>query len=350
MSVVALPSRVAAAWRLRRRRALLVLWPALALSLLLALVLGSVELQAQAMAFSIARAFSGLHDDTLAGIVLGLRLPRALVAAAVGGMLALSGALLQSLLRNPLADPYVLGVSGGASCAATSAIALGLGATAIALSSAAGALVALLLLLAIARRSLLGRGLEEGEGGGSSVLLGGVMIGSLCFAALGVGLALAPDGALRPIVFWLLGDLGGSTRLDTASAALLCWLALYLVARADARAIDLLQRGELEAFAKGVNTRAVQRRQVAVSAVATGIAVSLAGAIGFVGFVAPHLVRHRLGSDPRVVLPVATLLGACLVVLADTAARTVAPPLELPVGAVTALLGAPVFLWQLQRR
>jgi len=143
VSVVALPARIAAPWRLRRRRALLVLWPAFAGSLVLALVLGSVELQAQAMLSSFGRALAGLHDDTLAGIVLGLRLPRALVAAAVGGMLALSGALLQSLLRNPLADPYVLGVSGGASCAATAAIALGLGATAIALSSATGALLAL---------------------------------------------------------------------------------------------------------------------------------------------------------------------------------------------------------------
>jgi iron complex transport system permease protein len=334
----------------RRRRALALLGAALLAALVLAVLVGSVGVSPGAMAEALAARLTGSSDGSLAGVLLDLRLPRALVAASVGGMLALSGALLQSLLRNPLADPYVLGVSGGAALAATTALALGLGAGAIALASAGGALAALVALLAIARHAMSGRGAAEGDPSANAVLLSGVMIGSLCLAALSVALAVAPDGRLRSIIFWMLGDLGSAAGGMAALVALLAWGALFAAARSDAAALELLQRGELQAFSQGVRTNLVQRRQIVVSALATGVAVSLAGAIGFVGFVAPHLVRHHLGSDPRIVLPASTLLGAVLVLLADSVARTLQAPIELPVGAVTAMIGVPVFLWQLQRR
>jgi iron complex transport system permease protein len=350
VSTLALAAGTAGERAARRRRALVLLGAAVLAALALGVFVGSVGVSPGEMAGALLARLAGSPQDSLAAILLDLRLPRALVAASVGGMLALSGALLQSLLRNPLADPYVLGVSGGAALAATAALAMGLGAGAIGLASAAGALAALVALLAIARQAMFGRGAGEGETGANSVLLAGVMIGSLCLAALGVALALAPDGRLRGIVFWMMGDLGGVGGGGAALVALLAWGLLFAAARTDAAALELLQRGELQAFSQGVRTGLVQRRQIVVSALATGIAVSLAGAIGFVGFVAPHLVRHHLGSDPRIVLPASTLLGAVLVLLADTVARSLQAPIELPVGAVTAMIGVPVFLWQLQRK
>jgi iron complex transport system permease protein len=268
---------------------------------------------------------------------------------AVGGLLALSGALLQSLLRNPLADPYVLGVSGGASCAAILAIAAGAGAAAIAVSAAGGALVALSLLFVLAHRALFARDVLFDPGKDSAILLTGVMIAALCTAVLSLVLSLAPDGRLRTMVFWLLGDLGGATSPLLAALALATWLVLSLVAQRDAAALNLMLGGDLQAYTQGVPTTQVRRRLIIVTAIATGTAVALAGAVGFVGFVAPHLVRRAIGADPRRMLPAASLLGALLVLVADTVGRCVAAPLQLPVGALMALIGVPVFIWQLQR-
>jgi iron complex transport system permease protein len=319
------------------------------LAFVLALRFGSVGVASADLLGALGNELLGRDDGSLAGTLLSLRFPRALSAMAVGGLLALSGALLQSLLRNPLADPYVLGVSGGASCAAMLAIGLGAGALAISLAAAGGAFCALALLFVLAHRALFARDAVLDHGRDSSILLTGVMIASLCAAGLSLALALAPDGKLRTMIFWLLGDLGGAIHTGPAEAAFAAWLLLLLLAQRDARALNLMLGGDLQAFTQGVATTRVRRRLIAITAVASGLAVALAGAVGFVGFVAPHLARQVLGSNQRLVLPAASLLGAILVLVVDTAGRTLAAPLQLPVGALTALVGVPVFLWQLQR-
>ncbi|HXW66132.1 MAG TPA: iron ABC transporter permease [Burkholderiaceae bacterium] len=319
------------------------------LCLLAALRFGSVEVGTGALLHALVDRLRGGQEPSVAATVLALRLPRALTGIAVGGLLALSGALLQSLLRNPLADPYVLGVSGGASCAAIVAIAFGAGAAAIALFAAGGAFAAMLLLFLLAHRALFARDAPLEQGRDTAILLTGVMIASLCAAALSLVLTLAPDGRLRTMVFWLLGDLGGAVSMGVATAAVLSWLLLLSLGLRDANALNLMLGGEVQAYTQGVATAQVRRRLIALTAVATGVAVALAGAVGFVGFVAPHLVRYFVGTNQRVVLPAASLLGAILVLLADTIGRSIAAPLQLPVGALTALVGVPVFLWQLQR-
>lgn len=335
--------------RLSAATALQILVAGTLIALLLALRFGSVGVGTGALLQALVELARGGGEPSLAATLLALRLPRALTGMAVGGLLALSGALLQALLRNPLADPYVLGVSGGASCAAMGAIAAGAGAATIALFAAGGALGALSLLFLLAHRALFARDASLEQGRDSAILLTGVMIASLCAAVLSLMLSLAPDGKLRTMVFWLLGDLGGAVNTGLAGAAVACWLLLLLLALRDARALNLMLGGELQAYTQGVPTAQVRRRLIALTAVATGFAVALAGAVGFVGFVAPHLVRYFVGANQRVVLPAASLLGAILVLLADTIGRSAAAPLQLPVGALTALVGVPVFLWQLQR-
>jgi len=335
--------------RLPAATALRLLLAATALALVAALRFGSVDVPAGDIARALLDELRGRDGSSLAATLLSLRLPRALTAMAVGGLLALSGALLQALLRNPLADPYVLGVSGGASCAAMLAIAAGLGALAIALCAAGGAFAALALLFVLAHRALFARDAAQEHGRDGAILLTGVMIASLSAAALSLALALAPDGRLRTMVFWLMGDLQGAIHPQLALFAVACWFLLLLIARRDAAALNLMLGGDLLAYTQGVPTAQVRRRLVVVTAAATGLAVALAGAVGFVGFVAPHLVRRLVGADQRVVLPAASLLGAVLVLVFDTIGRTIAAPLQLPVGALTALVGVPVFLWQLQR-
>jgi len=336
----------APAARPRDRHVLAALALAGVASITLALAVGSVAAPWPA----VIEALRGDRSGALAAIVLDLRLPRALSAFAVGGLLALSGALLQALLRNPLADPYVLGISGGASVAALLALATGAALWVMQLASAAGALATLLLLVLLARRSLFSRAVLAGDDAASGVLLTGVMIAALTAALLSLLLALAPDGRLRSMVFWLLGDLAGATDKPTAAVALLLFALLLALATAFARPLNLILRGEVAAYTQGVDVDRVRRVLVVASALATGCAVTLAGAVGFVGFVAPHVVRTWIGNDQRVLLPASALFGGTLLVIADTIARTVVAPLQLPVGVLTALIGVPVFLWLLQRR
>jgi iron complex transport system permease protein len=308
-------------------------------SVLAALAVGSVPV-------GMADLLGGARSD----IVYGLRAPRALAGFAVGAALALAGALLQALLRNPLADPYVLGISGGAAVAALLALAVGVGALGVQLAAIIGALATLALLFALARRALLTRDAPGVDTAVGAVLLTGVMIASFAAALMSLLLTLAPEGRLRSMMFWLLGDLSGATDWRAAAAALLATLLLALLARREARALNLLLRGDLQAYTQGVDVARARRRLVLIAATATAIAVTLAGAVGFVGFVAPHAVRLVAGNDQRTVLPAAMLLGGALVVAADTVARTAFAPLQLPVGVLTALLGVPVFLWLLTRR
>jgi iron complex transport system permease protein len=322
-------------------------------SLVVALMTGSVAVEPGALVDALRRGPA--QGDTAAGIVLQIRLPRALAAFAVGGLLALSGALLQALLRNPLADPYVLGISGGAAVCALGAMALGASLAGVQAAAGAGALLTLMLLFALARRAFFGAGLQQthnlpGDEAATGVLLTGVMIAAFASALLSVVLTLADESRLRSMVFWLLGELSGATRIEQAAAALAMLALCLAVMSRHAAALNLLLRGDALAYTQGVDVAASRRVVVLVAGLATGTAVTLAGAVGFVGFVAPHLVRLVSGNDQRLLLPAAALVGGTLVVTADTLARTLFAPVQLPVGVVTALLGVPVFLWMLRRR
>jgi iron complex transport system permease protein len=325
-------------------------WPLLAVagaaSLLLALAVGSVPLSPSQLLATLV----GQGDGAARDVIWHLRAPRAVAGFAVGAGLALAGALLQGLLRNPLADPYVLGVSGGAAVAAIGAIALGLSSGLIQLAAALGAMATLGLLFILARRALFTRDALESEQGTTAVLLTGVMIASFAAALLSLALSLAPDARLRTMVFWLLGDLSGATDLRAALIALAAIGVAFAIAQRHAAALNLLVRGDLQAYTQGVRVAHTRRTLVLVAALATGAAVTLAGAVGFVGFVAPHLMRLLFGNDQRFLLPASGLAGGTLVVLADTVARSAFAPLQLPVGVLTALIGVPVFLWLLARR
>jgi len=301
----------------------------------LSLLSGSVALGPGELLAALATDEPSLARD----VVLGLRLPRALGAFAVGGLLALAGAMLQVLLRNPLADPYVLGVSGGASVAALLGIMLGVPAVAVDGLAALGALAACLLVFALA----------QGPGGWTPtrLLLTGIVVAAGAGSLVSLLLALGDESRLRGMVFWLLGDLSGLQRWPW----LLALLAVATVAGAAlGRHLNVLARGATQAATVGMNVRRIQVVLFVGSSVLTGCAVSAAGSIGFVGLVTPHLARLALGSDNRVVLPVAALLGGLLLMAADLAARTLIAPRQLPVGALTALVGVPLFLLLMSRQ
>lgn len=321
---------------LNRRRTLLVLVSLLVLagaSLILALAVGSLRLAPS----DVWAALCGQEVDG-AEVVLSLRLPRALAAFACGGLLALAGALMQVLLRNPLADPYVLGISGGAGVGALLAILFGLSTLLTNASAFAGALLAMLLVFGLAR--------GDGSWTQTRLLLTGVIIASGCGAVVALLLTVAPEHKLRGMLFWLMGDLAHA---NDPIPILLALLALLLASLPFARELNLLLRGGDMAHTLGVAVTRLRRLIYFLAALATAIAVTTAGSIGFIGLVVPHLVRLALGNDQRLLLPAATLVGGCLLVLADTLARTVVAPQQLPVGVLTALLGVPVFLFLLSR-
>ena len=326
-----------------RRRALLVL-AALAglavLSLLVALAAGSM-----AVSFNdVVHAIGGSSDGLAVEVIRGLRLPRALAAFACGGLLALAGALMQVLLRNPLADPYVLGISGGAAVGALSAMLAGLALAFINLFAFAGAFAAMLVVF----------GLAHGDSSWTRtrLLLTGVIVASGCGAAVALIMTIAPEDELRGMLFWLMGDLGHSSSPWPA----LTLLALGLLAMLPfSRELNLLSRGDTLARALGVSVDRVKFGIYVLASLLTAVAVTTAGSIGFIGLVVPHLVRLAMirlgwGNDQRLLLPASVLFGGSLLVIADTLARTVIAPQQLPVGVLTALLGVPVFLFLLGRQ
>jgi iron complex transport system permease protein len=282
-------------------------------------------------------------DHPAHGVVLHLRMPRIAAGFTVGALLAVAGCLLQVLLRNPLAEPYVLGVSGGAAFAAMLALSFLADALFVTVACAMGAGASLCLLLLLTHREFSGR---APQGASERLLLAGVMLAALWGALIALGLSLVPGARLQPLIFWLMGDLGGASNIGVAGLILVAVLALAL---RDARALNLLARGEEHAFALGVSVGALKLRAVIFAALASGAAVSVAGTVGFVGLLAPHLARLALGNDQRVLLPASALFGGAFVVFCDTLARIVIAPQQLPVGAVTALLGAPLFLFLLRR-
>jgi iron complex transport system permease protein len=300
-------------------------------ALLLALGSGSVPLSPTEVRDALTGNGSALNHD----IVMELRLPRALGAFAIGALLALAGALMQVLLGNPLADPYVLGVSGGAAVGALLALFLGLAGLPVTAAAFAGALLSILLVFALARR-----------GGPPRLLLTGVVLAAGWGAAVSFLLSIAPERGLRPMVFWLMGDLSQPGGVAPAWGALALGLLLTLPL---ARDLNLLARGELQAGALGANVSGLRLHLYLVASLLTAAAVTLGGNIGFVGLVIPHLVRLVAGSDHRIVLPASALLGGTLLLAADTLARTVAAPQQLPVGVLTAFIGVPLFLILLAR-
>lgn len=305
-----------------------------AFSLALSLATGSVSLTLA----DIWRSLSGTDQGLEAVVILELRLPRALSAFVTGGLLALSGALMQVLLRNPLADPYVLGVSGGAAVAALLAIMAGAGGAWLSAGAFCGALLSMFLVFALAR--------GRGSWTTTRLLLTGVVLASGWGAVISFLLTIGPEQSLRGMLFWLMGDLSEARWPTVAAVALLAGL---LIAMTLARSLNLLARGEIEANMLGVAAGRLRLILFFLASLLTASAVTIAGSIGFVGLVVPHLLRLIIGSDHRLLLPASVLLGGSFLVLADTLARSLIAPQQLPVGVLSAFIGVPVFLYLLRR-
>lgn len=279
------------------------------------------------------------HPQTLDGQILReLRLPRAANAFITGALLGLAGALMQVLLRNPLADPYILGVSGGASVGALLALTAGAGAMALHSAAFTGALVSMLLVFTLAH----GRGSWDT----TRLLLTGVVLAAGWGAVISLLLTLGANTRLQGMLFWLMGDLGyAQTALPGALALLLVAPAALLIAPA----LNLLASGELQAAALGIEVPRMRMLVYLLASLATASAVTQAGNIGFVGLVAPHMLRLAGARDHRVLVPAVLLLGGTLLSLADALSRLLVEPRQLPVGVLTALLGVPLFLFLLYR-
>ena len=300
----------------------------------LALALGSADISLR----EAVAALRGQAPDNVRTLVNDLRLPRALTAFAVGGLLAVAGVLMQVLLRNPLAEPYILGSSGGAAVAALLAMSLGMGSFIVDVSAFGGAMAATLLVFAIAQGT--------GSWTPTRLLLTGVVLAAGFSAATTLLLALSPDQNLRGMLFWLMGDL--SFAFDPSRCLVLLGI-LVIAGTLSARHLNVLARGELQAAIVGLPVRTFRYLIFAAAALATALSVTTVGVIGFIGLVVPHLIRLVAGSDHRLVLPASALAGGALLVVADTLARTIMAPRQLPVGALTAAIGVPLFLILMSR-
>ncbi|QIE45694.1 iron ABC transporter permease [Pseudohalocynthiibacter aestuariivivens] len=290
--------------------------------------------------------------STLDQVILrDIRLPRMVLGALVGAALAISGAVLQGLFRNPLADPGIVGVSAGAALGATSAIVLGamlpvavqniVGNALIPLAAFFGSWISVFVLYRVAT--------HRGRTSVITMLLGGIALAALAAACMGVLIYIADDAQLRDLTFWNLGSLGGATWVKVATAGPMIVLAVGGAVLLG-RALNALALGEAAAHHLGVPVQQMKRWAILCVAAATGSAVAVAGTIGFIGIVVPHLLRLSTGPDHGPLLINSALLGAALLVWADVIARLIVAPAELPIGIITAILGAPVFLWILLRQ
>lgn len=323
------------------RRILCSLWGLalmLALMTLLATGFGALRLPVNLL-------WSGT-DEALRQIWLTIRLPRVLLALVIGGSLALAGCVMQGLFRNPLADPGLLGISSGAACAVALWVVLPVTLPALLmlyapmLAAFLGALAAAVVIFVLS---------QQRENSLSRLLLVGIAINALCGAAVGVLSWVSNDAQLRQLSLWGMGSLG-QAQWSTLLAVTSLMIPTVLVIWRLASALNLLQLGEEEAHYLGVDVRIVQRILLLCSALLVAAAVAVSGVIGFIGLVVPHLIRMWLGSDHRAVIPGSVLAGAFLLLIADTAARTLVAPAEMPVGLLTSILGAPWFLWLIFRR
>jgi len=312
-------------------------------SLVLAGMVGSVQVPLADMPGALMELAGGTNGS-LAATLLDLRLSRALVAFVTGAALALAGVMMQALLRNPLADPYVLGISAGASVGALASLMFMAAMWVIDAAAFAGAVAVSMMLYFLARRDL--RGGTAAEGGTSLLLLTGVILSALCMAMVTLMLSIAPESRLRSMIFWMIGDLAG------APLRAIPWIVLaagLLFALRSARSLNVLALHAEAAATLGIRVGTLRKGLFFCSGLLTASAVTSAGSIGFVGLIVPHACRFACGPDHRLLIPAATLAGGTFLVLADTLARTVLAPQQLPVGVVTALIGAPVFLYQLHR-
>ena len=317
---------------------------------LLALLLAVVVLWSLVTGAAGRGFFSGMKD-LLTGsmdaseetIIYAIRLPRALMAMIIGAALSSAGVVFQALLRNPLADPYVLGVSGGSATGAIIGILIGAGSIPFGITGLAflGGLITIFLVLGIAEKR---REIQS-----HTLLLAGVIINAFFSAVILFLVSTSSNSELRNIMFWLMGDLGAaeSSLLLIAGVVLLGGLFFVYL---HARDMNLLTLGEESAMQLGVNVARVKTSLLIVASLLTALAVSLSGVIGFVGLVIPHSMRLMLGSDHRLLLPSSLLFGAAFLLAADTMARTILAPSELPVGVITALLGAPFFVYLLRNK
>jgi iron complex transport system permease protein len=312
---------------------------------LAALCLGAIHISIADVVRDIAGALSGKASASEEELILfSVRLPRILFAGIVGASLSLSGVVFQALLRNPLADPYVLGISGGSALGAIIGIVAGASSFYLGVPFLAfgGALITVLLVFIVAGGS---RGLMLDN----TLLLAGVVVNSFFSAAILFALSIVNSMELHSISFWLMGDLSGAALKEIAMAAL-CLLIGFVILYGQARKLNLMVQGEETALQLGVNVRRTKYILLIMTSLITAVTVSLAGIIGFVGIMVPHMMRLVFGSDHRLLLPAAALFGASFMVVADTLARIIIAPAELPVGVITALCGAPYFIFLMRRR
>ncbi|MBA3448106.1 MAG: iron ABC transporter permease [Pseudaminobacter sp.] len=334
----------------RARFVIALLCAALVAAFLFSLTFGASD----ASALAVARDFfMPPAEDVLSGkdriIIHDIRLPRSILAALIGAALAVSGAVMQGLFRNPLADPGLVGVSAGAALGAVSVIVLGetmlatawLGIHALPFAAFAGALATTMTLYRVSTR--------RGQTSVATMLLAGIALAAMAGAFMGVLIFMADDGQLRDLTFWQLGSLAGATWPKIAATGPIIMAAL-LASPFLARALNALALGEAAANHLGIPVQRFKNIAIVTVAAATGASVAVSGGIGFVGIVVPHLLRLLIGPDHRYLLPASALLGASMLLLADTASRVVVAPAELPIGIVTAAIGAPFFLWILLRR
>ncbi len=333
-----------------RRPVLLAGFALLLISALFSLSVGASQLQL----LQVLQALLGsgpVEEDWVRAVVLDVRLPRLLLAIAIGASLSQCGVVLQALFRNPLAEQSLLGISGGAALAAAAwlvlapMLALTVGSLSMAVSTPLVALLGAAAAAAIAiRLARLG-----GQTDIATLLLVGISINALAGAGIALLQSLASDAVLRDISIWFYGSLGRAHWQELAIALpLLGAIALWLPR--EAKALDALLLGEAEAAHLGVAVESLKRRLLFLVALAAAVSVALAGIIGFIGLIVPHLLRRLFGPGHRLLMPAAALTGASLLVLADTAARTALAPLEVPVGVLTALIGVPLFLALLRQR
>jgi iron complex transport system permease protein len=312
----------------------------LACSMILSVRFGSVDLDTA----EVLAALTGSAPDWLSTIVVELRLPRALLGALVGGGLAVAGATFQALLRNPLAEPYILGISGGASVGAVLMLATGVAGAALwALPLAAflGALSAIVLVFGVATAS--GRGMDV-----RVLLLAGVVVAAFFSACIALILSVSEARTIQSAVLWIMGSLANARWSSVIVAALYTLPATVLLIGL-ARPLNLMAIGEETAQYLGTDVERVKRLALGVAALITAAGVAVAGVIGFVGLVVPHAIRLLVGSDHRVLLPLSFLAGAAFLALADLVAKLALAPTEIPIGVVTAFVGVPLFLVLLRR-
>ncbi|NWF92490.1 MAG: iron chelate uptake ABC transporter family permease subunit [Syntrophaceae bacterium] len=318
----------------------------LCLVILISIALGSVRvkpLRSILILFQSVLGLKGVGTETERAIILSLRLPRALLAGLVGAGLSVSGAIFQALLRNPLADPYILGVSSGAALGAVVAIMLGLSAFSIGLPLASflGALLTILIVFKFGR--------QDGKIHPNTLLLAGVITGSFLSAVIMFFISISQKEELHTIIFWLMGDFSFSD-YETISVILPYISFGFVILYLRARHLNLLLSGEEDALQMGVDVERLKLISYLLASLITAASVSVCGLIGFVGLIIPHSVRLIFGPDHRLLLPASAGVGASFLIASDTLARTLLAPVELPVGVITAAFGGPFFIYLLRTR